>query len=223
MPVAVSTGGALSGKVMVAVAAGNAHNLALCADGTAVAWRDNTFGQLGNNSTTQYNAPVVVNTNGVLAGKMVVAVAAGFAHSLALCSDGTLAAWGDNSYGQLGTGNNPPSLVPVAVNRAGVLAGKTINGIAAGSDHCLALTSDGKVVAWGWNGEGELGNNSTTDSNVTVAVVSTGVLLGKTVTAVSAGQDHSLVLTWRRVWIPQASLHCGPWGAPPSSFPVARA
>ena len=129
MPVAVSTGGALSGKVMVAVAAGNAHNLALCADGTAVAWRDNTFGQLGNNSTTQYNAPVVVNTNGVLAGKMVVAVAAGFAHSLALCSDGTLAAWGDNSYGQLGTGNNPPSLVPVAVNRAGVLAGKTIIGI----------------------------------------------------------------------------------------------
>ena len=51
-------------------------------------------GQLGNTSTTNSSVPVVVNQTGVLASKTVVAIAAGNQHSLALCSDGTMAAWG---------------------------------------------------------------------------------------------------------------------------------
>ncbi|WP_395737657.1 cadherin-like beta sandwich domain-containing protein [Prosthecobacter sp.] len=193
VPAVVNTSGVLSGRTTVAVAAGAFHSLALCGDGTLAAWGDDTYGQLGDNSTTQSNVPVAVNQTGALAGKTVVAVAAGQLHSLVLCSDGTMAAWGNNSLGQLGNNSSTDSPVPVAVSAAGALAGKTVVAIAAGSAHNLALCSDGSVVAWGYNGEGELGNNSTTTSLVPVAVSAAGVLVGRSVIAVAAGNYHSLV------------------------------
>ena len=55
---------------------------------------------------------------GVLAGKTILAVGGGYLHSLALCSDGTLAAWGYNVYGQLGNNSSVPGSVPVAVDRS---------------------------------------------------------------------------------------------------------
>jgi alpha-tubulin suppressor-like RCC1 family protein len=194
VPVAVSMTGVLSGKTVITVAAGYAHSLALCSDGTLVAWGYNGNGQLGNGSTTNSNAPVVVNTAGVLLGKTVVAVAAGSGHSLALCSDGTLAAWGSNGNGQMGIGSTTSSNVPVAVNAAGVLAGKTVVAVAAGGSHSLALCSDGTLASWGYNNNGQLGNGSTTDNNLPAVVDQTGVLAGKTVVAVAAGDSHNFAL-----------------------------
>ncbi|MCX6878707.1 MAG: cadherin-like beta sandwich domain-containing protein [Verrucomicrobia bacterium] len=201
-PLAVNTAGVLSGKPVVAVAAGGYHSLALCSDGTVAAWGFNSNGQLGNNSTTNSLVPVAVNTAGVLSGKTVVAIAAGgsFAssHSLALCSDGTLTSWGDNNYGQLGNNSNVQSKVPVAVSTAGVLADKTVVAVAAsgayGSAHSLALCSNGTLAAWGYNAYGQLGNGSVTDSPVPVAVNAAGVLSGKMVIAVAAGYNLSLAL-----------------------------
>ncbi|MCU0781292.1 MAG: hypothetical protein MUF04_09360, partial [Akkermansiaceae bacterium] len=112
---------------------------------------------------------------------------------LALCADGTLAAWGQNGSGQLGNGSTAASTLPVAVDRSGVLAGKTVVAIAA-NGHCLALCSDGTLAAWGFNYYGQLGNNSTTDSKVPVAVVRNGALAGKTVTAIAATSSNSYAL-----------------------------
>jgi alpha-tubulin suppressor-like RCC1 family protein len=89
----------------------------------------------------------------------VVAVAAGWNHSLALRSDGTVWAWGSNSSGQLGTGSGtthdvfgPDSATPVQVpGLSGMVA------IAAGHFNSLALAGDGSVWAWGSNLSGELG------------------------------------------------------------------
>ena len=67
-----------------------------------LAWGNNNLGQLGNGSLAGSSVPVAIDTSGVLSGKIVVAMAGGAAHSLALCSDGTLAAWGENFYGELG-------------------------------------------------------------------------------------------------------------------------
>jgi alpha-tubulin suppressor-like RCC1 family protein len=86
-----------------------------------------------------------------LAGKTVVAVAAGYTHSMALTSDGQVFTWGANDSGQLGNDSFNDSLVPVPVSTNGVLAGKSVAAIAAGVSHCLALTTDGQVVAWGGN------------------------------------------------------------------------
>ncbi|MDB6118357.1 MAG: hypothetical protein JWO08_2138, partial [Verrucomicrobiaceae bacterium] len=194
VPLAVSRSGVLGGKTAAAIAVGQYHSLALCSDGTVAAWGSNDFGQLGNGSTTQSTAPVKVNFSGALAGKSVIAIAAGQFHSLALCLDGTVAAWGSNIDGGLGNKSTTDSLVPVAVDATGVLAGKIVVGISAGQYHSLAVCSDGTLAAWGGNIFGALGNNSSANCPVPVAVDATGVLAGKTPVAVAAGQFHSVAL-----------------------------
>ncbi|MES2922414.1 MAG: cadherin-like beta sandwich domain-containing protein [Verrucomicrobiota bacterium] len=194
VPPTVKSGGALSGKYVVSVSAGGHHSLALCADGTVAAWGSNYAGQLGDGTLVDSNVPVTVDLTGVLAGKTVVAISAGSAYSIVLCSDGTVAAWGDNGYGQLGTGDKTGSNLPVAVNRDGVLAGKTVTAVAAGLYHSLILCSDGKMAAWGSGYVGQLGSGANTISHLPVMVSDTGVLAGKTVIAIAAGPNHNLAL-----------------------------
>jgi len=180
---------------------GSGNDLVLVwANNCAFAWGNDGDGQLGNNSQSQSQVPVPVTATGVLAGKTVVAVAAGGSHSLALCSDGTVAAWGWNDYGQLGDNTMTERLVPVVVNTnsaVSALYGKTVVAIAAGVYHSLALCSDGTVAAWGYNGLGQLGDNTQTQHLVPVAVNTNSVvsaLYNKTVVAIAAGAIHSLAL-----------------------------
>lgn len=194
---------ALAGKKVVALAAGSYHVLALCSDGTVVAWGAGSSGQIGDGYSFNRSTPVAVKVTAgtsALAGKSVIAVAAGTVHSLALCSDGTLAAWGDNDFGQLGINSLGDTYAPVAVNVApgtSALAGKAVVGIAAGGFHSLALCSDGTVAGWGQNNAGQLGDNSLIDRQAPVAVnvtPGTSALAGKTVGTIAAGQSHSLAL-----------------------------
>ncbi|MGA2248224.1 MAG: immunoglobulin domain-containing protein [Verrucomicrobiota bacterium] len=121
----------------LSVAAGESHSLALLASGVVVAWGDDTYGQtnLPSQMVTGYfadppsNSIWMPNPNWM----PVQSIAAGRNHSLALLTNGTVVAWGDNSFGQA----SPPSdLVNVV-------------GIAAGDLHSAALCSDGTVVVWG--------------------------------------------------------------------------
>ena len=182
---------------------GSGNDLVLVwASKRAFAWGDNETGELGDNTTTRRYLPVPVTATGVLAGKTVVALAAGDFHSLALRSDGTVAAWGYNFFGEVGDNTTTNRQVPVAVNAAAgvsALYGKTVVAIAAGGSHSLALCSNGTVAAWGYNGDGELGDNyvSAFQSHVPVAVnTASGVsaLAGKTVVAVACGNEHNLAL-----------------------------
>ncbi len=189
--------GALAGKSVVAIACGSNHNLAWCSDGTLVAWGDNSSGQLGDGTLVNRTSPVKVNQAGVLAGRVVVAIASGGNFNLALCADGNLAAWGSNAYGQLGNGTAVGATTPVLVDRSGVLAGKTITGIACGGSHSLAMCSDNTLASWGYNSAGQLGNSITGDYTgkwAPVLVTQTGVLTGKTVVAIAGGNIHSLAL-----------------------------
>jgi alpha-tubulin suppressor-like RCC1 family protein len=195
VPVPVDENGVLAGRTVISVASGMSHSVALCSDGTVVAWGYNGYGQLGNNSTTDSKVPVRVYAAGVLAGRTVVAVAAGESFSMALCSDGTIVTWGANDSSQLGNNSTmTSSMVPVRVYASGVLAGRSVVAVAAGSSHALALCSDGTVTAWGSNSSGRLGNNSTISSRIPVAVDASGVLADKVVTAVAAGSSHSLAM-----------------------------
>ena len=113
----------------------------------------------------------------------VVAVSAGGGHSLALKSNGSVWAWGGDTSGQLGNGSLNDTAIPIAVSslRSGVVA------IAAGLNHSLALKSDGSVWAWGNNERGQLGNGTTTGSNVPLAVSG---LTGRVV-AIAAGDSDA--------------------------------
>ena len=194
VPVPVDRSGALAGKSVVAIEAGDSHSLALTSDGKVFAWGDNTWGQLGTGNTSDGVVPMPVVASGDLAGKFVVAIAAGNSHSLALTADGKLYAWGYNTYGQLGDGTTTNQSVPVAVATGGVLAGKSLSAIAASDSSSFAITSDGQVAAWGYNSSGQLGNGSTTNSLVPVTVTSSGALAGRTVKSLAAGSSHGLLL-----------------------------
>ena len=210
-------------KTILSVSAGQAHSLAVCADGTVAAWGSNVNGQLGNGGTTSSPTPVGVNMGGVLRGKKVVAVVAGGQHSLALCSDGTLAAWGDGSYGQIGDGGELVRTSPVLVNSSGALAGKRVISISAGASHSAALCSDGTLVCWGGNLNGELGNGTKTNSNIPVAVNLSSALPGRSAVSVSCGQYHTLALLADgavAAWGLNSSGQLGNNGTASSSVPV---
>lgn len=148
----------LAGQTVVQVAAGGQHTLALTNTGRIIAWGDNRSGQLGNRATMPSRMPVETELGGALAGKRVVAVAAGGSFSLALTSEGRVFAWGLNDQGQLGDGSERTfSSEPVEVVSGGVLAGVRVTQIHGGVTHALALTSSGRVVTWGGNARGQLG------------------------------------------------------------------
>ncbi|WP_018789787.1 RCC1 domain-containing protein [Salinispora arenicola] len=204
-----------AGTTVTALSGGGVHNLAVTSAGTALAWGDNFWGQLGDGSTTRSRTPVAVN---VPAGTTITAVAAGQGHSLAVTSAGTALAWGDNSSGQLGDGTATDSSIPVAVD---VPAGTTVTAVAAGGLHSLALTSGGDVLAWGANGSGQLGDGTTTSSSTPVAV---DVPAGTTITAVAAGDRHSLAVTSTGTvlaWGDNTAGQLGDGSTTSSSTPVA--
>jgi len=162
------------------VAAGNVHSLALRSDGTVWAWGSHAFGKLGI-GVTFIPSYIPVQVSGLTG---VIAVAAGKDNSLAVKSDGTVWAWGDNSVGQLGDTTTTNRSAPVQVSGlTGVIA------VAGGGTHSLAVKSDGTVWAWGYNNYGQLGDTTTTNRNTPVQVSGlTGVI------AVAGGESHSLAV-----------------------------
>jgi len=144
----------------------------------------NNAGELGDGTTTDRSRFADIG-----AGNNVVQVAAGWGpgsgHGLEVRSDGTVWAWGDNAFGDLGDGTMTTRLAPVQVPG---LAGVTQ--VAVGCNHSLALRSDGTVWAWGGNGAGQLGRGTTSDHEVTSAPVAG--LAG--VTKIAAGCGFSLAL-----------------------------
>ena len=122
----------------------------------------------------------------------------------------------------LGNNSTTNSLVPVAVDTSGVLAGKTVTAISAGWDRTCAV-ADGRAYCWGGNYTGGIGNNSTADSLVPVAVDTSGVLAGKTVTAISTGWGHTCVLADGRAycWGSNKRGQLGNNNTTNSSVPVA--
>jgi hypothetical protein len=192
-PVLVDRSGVLAGRRVVAISAGDAHSLALCADGKLVTWGANASGQLGNNSTTTSSVPVLTRT-GALADKSPVAIACGENHNLVLCADGSLVTWGANGSGQLGTGSTTNSQVPVAVAASAALAGKAVVKIVAGISHNVVLCDDGSAAAWGGNTNGALGNGTTANQLVPVAVSPGALQPGERWDTASAGSGFSVGL-----------------------------
>jgi alpha-tubulin suppressor-like RCC1 family protein len=106
----------------------------------ALSWGRNDLGQLGDGTTTSRSVP-----GGITGlGTGVVQVSAGTRHGLAVMADGTVRAWGDNSFGELGDGTRIMRTMPVQVKK---LTG--IVQVAAGVNFSLALRSDGTVWQWG--------------------------------------------------------------------------
>jgi prepilin-type N-terminal cleavage/methylation domain-containing protein len=191
--VAVSTAGVLSGKYLKQITMLSNTVCGLASDGAAYCWGIGTSGQLGNNALLNSTVPVAVDTTGVLSGKTITELGAGNGSICAIASDLNGYCWGTGSFGRLGNNSTANSSVPVAVSTAGVLSGKTLKQIVGGSGLACAIASDNKAYCWGYNANGQLGNNSTTDSSVPVAVSTAGVLSGKTLKQIEMVSGGSAV------------------------------
>ena len=100
-------------------------------------------------------------------------------------------------------------------------SGTTVTAIAGGGQYSLALTSSGQVLAWGFNSNGQLGNGSTTSSNIPVQV---SLPVSTVVTAIAGGYRHALALTSRGqvlAWGSSGQGQLGNGTTTSSSTPVA--
>ncbi|QNE48707.1 hypothetical protein F1C58_16750 (plasmid) [Glaciihabitans sp. INWT7] len=168
---------------------GGAYDACGISEGAAYCWGYNAYGGLGNGTFTQSNVPVAV-TASAFGGKPVTKVSAGTYHSCAI-SDGKAFCWGQGTNGKLGNNATTNSLVPVAVQ--GAIVGHTVTDIAAGVQHTCAI-ADGKAYCWGSAANGALGTGNQVDSKVSVPVVATGGLAGKTVTQISVAQNFTCAI-----------------------------
>lgn len=123
-------------------------------------WGANSFGELGDGTTTARVVPAAV-----LGLTEVVDVHGGREHVVTLRQDGTVWVWGSNAQGQLGLGTTGNVSVPTRVpGLTGILAVET------GHNHSLALGADGSVWTWGLNADGQLGDGTTTQRRAPVRV-----------------------------------------------------
>lgn len=165
----------------VMVACGNGFSMALKADGSVWSWGYNNAGQLGDASTENKNIPVqVVGINNIKC------ISAGKNHALALRNDGVLFAWGNNNAGQLGDGTRETSIIPKQVSNFG---SEIIKKIAAGSNHSIAITTDGDLWTWGANGNGQLGKGNTKHSLLPEKVSSLNKIID-----IACGYSYSIAL-----------------------------
>ena len=132
---------------VIAVSAGHNRTFAIRGDNTLWAWGMNLHGELGlgEGAPAEQRVPVQIMED---MGD-IIAVSAGFQHTLMITADNTLWAWGVNDLGVLGDGTTDSRLYPVRIMENVVYA-------FAGIDHSMAITADGNVWAWGENSRGQL-------------------------------------------------------------------
>lgn len=178
---------------IISIAASGNYNMALSSDGKVYTWGENTYGQLGNGTTTDSVYPSLVTMDGTTPLSDIVEISAGYSSAYARTASGTVYAWGDNASGQLGNNTLANSTYPVLMQTAnGAATG--ITAISAGYAHVLLKTQNGTVLACGKNDKGQLGNGTTTDSAVlTQVLASEGVVLSG-VKAIDAGAQNSFVI-----------------------------
>ena len=177
---------AAGNKTLQPIAAGVVHTCALTTEGKAYCWGQDGNGQLGNNSTTKSSIPVAVQ---MPAGVSFQSIVANGFHTCALTTEGKAYCWGWNGYGQLGNNSTTDSRIPAAVQMP---AGVSFQSISAGNSHTCALTTEDKAYCWGWNTNGQLGNNSATNSLIPVAVQ---MPAGVSFQSIAANTTHTCALT----------------------------
>jgi hypothetical protein len=149
------------------ISAGGWHSVGIAGDGVLYVWGDNTYGQLGIGEITDKHTPVEESTE---AGNWE-SVSAGGKHTVAINGDGELWAFGDNTWGQLGYPTyGTPGIIP---DQESTEAGDW-ESVATGFEYTVAIKDNGTLWSWGRNQYGQLGNDTTTNSNTPVQE-STGV------------------------------------------------
>lgn len=150
------------------LALGGPHSCALKLDGTVACWGRNDHGELGNDEFSTATPPGLAEAVPVTGLDGVAAISSGLYHSCALLDDASIACWGAGYAGQLGDDDFHMNDAGVATPQVVALEG--VKQVGAAGENTCALLLDGTVQCWGANLFGQLGNDSTDDSALPVAV-----------------------------------------------------
>ena len=172
------------------ISATSEHTLALKNDGTIWAWGENTYGELGINSTDDALTPVQVGDDTDWAK-----IHASNYNSFAVKTDGTLWSWGRNDHGQLGDGTTTNSHIPKQVNND-----TDWDYVMGAMEHFIGVKTDGSLFIWGWNANGQIGDGTTND------------LLTPTNFGSSISDWKSLALGYRHIIGVRANGELWAWG-----------
>ncbi|KAM3831573.1 E3 ISG15--protein ligase HERC5-like isoform 2-T2 [Vipera latastei] len=187
---------ALEGIPLIMIAAGSAHSMVVSIFGTVYSWGKNTFGQLGLGDTEDRYIPAHVKA---LEQKKTVFISCGGEHTAVLSKDGLVCTFGSGCYGQLGHNSTCNELFPRLVAE---LFGAQVTQVACGRWHTLVyVPSLGEVYAFGYGGEGQLGEGRTSNQLVPLPLdlavrnkhMKYRSSLGKVVKII-AGDNQSIVL-----------------------------
>ncbi|WP_174591115.1 RCC1 domain-containing protein [Methanocella conradii] len=141
------------------ISAGSLHAVVLLGNGTVWGWGLDMLGQCGDNRTANSPTVQLIPVEAEVSG--VKSISSGGFFTIALMDDGTVWAWGANTWGQLGRNQNDSHPIPAVIPGL-----SNITSISAGSEFALALKEDGTVWAWGHNEYGQLGDGAPSDQNI---------------------------------------------------------
>jgi alpha-tubulin suppressor-like RCC1 family protein len=142
------------------------HTAAIKTDGTLWTWGYNISGQLGDNTVANKSSPIQT----VSGGTNWKLVAGGAYHTATIKTDGTLWTWGRNNFGQLGDNTITHRSSPVQT----ISGGTNWKLVSGGRYHTTAIKTDGTLWLWGWNLEGQLGDNTVANKSSPIQTVSGG-------------------------------------------------
>ena len=185
VPTMVVTGAKPGADSWTSVSAGREFACGISSAGGLFCWGANNNGQLGLGNRVNQSQPQVVSGSWKH-------VTAGSSHSCAIANDDSTYCWGWNGNGQLGTGNNTSYESPRLVSTANLAPGEVFRQLALGPDNTCGVTSAKRILCWGLNAYGQLGNATAVSSSVPVPV-SNPVGVSGTVeyTAVTAGPSFA--------------------------------
>ena len=184
-PVTTTGAGGSNWKQIVSATQGTA---AIKTDGTLWRWGNNQYGQFGDNTTVSKSSPVQTVSAGT-DWKQVSLISSGQA-TAAIKTDGTLWAWGRNSYGQLGDNTNVNKSSPVQTV-AGGTTWKQVSG-AANFNAVSGIKTDGTLWTWGRSFTGQLGDNTNTSRSSPAQIAGPGNAFWK---QVSFGDRHAAAVS----------------------------
>lgn len=200
MPIEITAAFGLSGEEYITdISAGGWHTFAISSTGRVFTWGHNEYGQLGIG--TDFDSETPINSNGffeLLSGETIEKMIAGSRHSFAITSTGRVLGWGDNSRSQLGCVDiGMSAFLPYDITAVFTLeVGEVMDNIVATGDYSLGITSFGKILSWGNNFAGQLGDGTFQNRSTPMDITSTFLLANdETMMEIADGHFHSVALS----------------------------
>ena len=162
--VSLGFGAISAGGSFIASGQSSGHSCAVSRGGDGYCWGANSFGQLGDGTTTDRLRPTLVS-----GGHRWSHISAGGHHSCGMTTEGAVYCWGRNSHGQLGDNSTTQRTQPTFVMATTSASSIAVRWLSAGDLHtCFSNVTSSQC--WGLNSSGQLGDGTTTDRSVPTLV-----------------------------------------------------